>query len=119
MAAMDSLVIAGETFAAFFLLALALKMKGKQLRWFRFVLIVVLIAAFIVQQILEATGVRPVIPHFATILVLAIASYIASDRWQKGKNKQAKNEARDCEGALPAKSEQEDVEGSCPEHAEK
>ena len=117
---MDSLVIAGETFAAFFLLALALKMKGKQLRWFRFVLIAVLIAAFIVQQILEASDIRPVIPHFATILVLAIASYIASDRWQKRKNKQAKNETRDCEGAsLPAQSEQANEAGCGPEHAEK
>lgn len=117
---MGSLIIASETFLAFLLLALALTMKRAQLRWLRIVLLIVLIASFIVQQILEATGVRPVIPHFATLCVLAISSYIASDRWQKRKNKQAKNENRDCEGAsLPAQSEQANEAGCGPDHAEK
>lgn len=83
MNGMELLSGAIETAIGMILIALAGKMKWAQLRWFRFVLAGLLVTSFIVQQIVEFVGFHPIIPHFTTIMLLVIAVYISSDRWQK------------------------------------
>lgn len=66
-------------------IGLASSVKLRVLRWLRYVLLGLAVVAFLVQQIVELIGFRPLIPHFSTIILLVMASIIASNRWNKSR----------------------------------
>ncbi len=74
-----------ETAIGMGFIGLASSVKQSVLRWLRYVLLGLAVVAFLVQQIVELIGFRPLIPHFSTIILLVMASIIASNRWNKSR----------------------------------
>lgn len=74
-----------ETIIGMGFIGLASAVKVSFLRWLRYVLLGLAVVAFLVQQIVELIGFRPLIPHFSTIILLVMASIIAYNRWNKSR----------------------------------
>ena len=74
-----------ETIIGMGFIGLASAVKVSFLRWLRYVLSGLAVVAFLVQQIVELIGFRPLIPHFSTIILLVMASIIAYNRWNKSR----------------------------------
>lgn len=74
-----------ETIIGMGFIGLASAVKVSVLRWLRYVLLGLAVVAFLVQQIVELIGFRPLSPHFSTIILLVMASIIAYNRWNKSR----------------------------------